>query len=164
MVTKVYNIAEASKTWLSGGTGDYSITLANLATLTGRQGARHDLGTTSRSRVFMWRFFVNGFETAPTLGHTVEIYAKTGDTNASDNDDGTGDIALSSTDKLKNCRFLGILQVDEALTGIPMSTGGMIELPERYFNPIIYNATTVSLRNSGHAHGFILTPWVPESQ
>jgi hypothetical protein len=166
--SKIYQKSETPITWGDSGQ-TYAMTLQNLATVTGRQGAVHDFGDDSvvaRAREFMWRFWCEfDSTTPPVVGEVVEIYWKSGDGTRYDNDDGTGDIALSSTDKLRNLLLLGVLVVDQAAADIVMSvSGGPIELPHRYGMPVIYNATADNLDNTSNASGFALTPIPMESQ
>lgn len=164
--SRIYQRNETPITW-TDTTGTHAITLNNLATVAGRQGAVHDFGdasVTPRAREFAWRFYCQ-FATLPVVGEIVEIYWKSGDGTNYDNDDGTGDIALSATDKTRNLLLLGVLVVDEAATGVTMSvSGGPIELPHRYGMPVIYNATADNLVASNNLNGFDLIPIPMESQ
>lgn len=162
MANKIYIAPETATTW-TDTTGDLAMTLNNLATVTGRQGAQKDLGSASRSGMYAWRAWVQ-FATNPTVGKTVEIYLKTSDGTHPDNDDGTGDIALSSTDKLKNLRLLGLIVVDEALASIEMVKSGVVFIGSRYVNPVFYNATGQNLKATNNLSGFSLTPIPDEVQ
>jgi len=146
--------------------GDLVITLNNLAAGAGRQGAVKDFGAaTAKSRWYEWRFFCQ-FATAPVVGEIVEIYLKFGgdDTPHYDNDDGTGDIAVSAGDKRKNLRLIGVLVVDEAATGVIMSASGVVEITHRYVMPVIWNATADNLVATNNLNGFSLTPVPDEVQ
>ena len=88
MPNKVYQRDETAITWKDSG-GTNVITLNNLATVSGRQGALHDFGTAARAHRFAWRFKTE-FATAPVVGEPVRIYMKTSDGTDPDNDDGTG--------------------------------------------------------------------------
>ncbi len=153
--------------WRDTG-GDLAMTLASLASGAGRQGALWDihnaagtpngLGTTRTNR-FRWRFFCQ-FNTAPVVGQLVGIYAKTGNTTdgAYDNDDGTGNIAVSAEDKLRNLTLLNVLVVDEASAGVEMSVGGIVELDDEDFMPVVWNFTDDALHATAANNGFDLTP------
>lgn len=163
MANLVYNQPETVITWLSS-TGTNVITLTSLATVTGRQGATHDFGpTTARSRLYEWRAWVQ-FATAPVVGETVDIYLKRSNGTQWDNDDGEGDIALSASDKLLNCQWLGAIVVDEAAQDIEMSTGGLVLISAQEIAPIFYNATVDSLTATALEHGFSLSPVPDEIQ
>jgi hypothetical protein len=114
--------------------------------------------------VFVWRFFCQ-FQTNPVVGDQVEVYLKTGGyplPTRYDNDDGTGNLALSSVDKLLNLRFLAALLVDQAATGAIMSVGGQVEIPDRFVMPVIYNRTVDQLVAVNNLNGFSLTA-VPDA-
>ena len=154
--SKAYLLEETAVTWLSS-TGDELITLTSLATVTGRQGAQHDFGAAARAPEYAWRAWVK-FATTPVVGETVGVYWKSSDGTSPDNDDGTGDIALSAEDKLKNLTYLGAIVVDEAATGVLMVGSGDVYLPHRYGSPVFYNNTVDSLSSTALDHGFSLTP------
>lgn len=156
MVNKIYQIGETAIQWLASG-GDELLTLTSLAASAGRQGARHDFGTSARSPRFVWRFYTQ-FATAPVVGERIEIYWKSSDGTHADNDDGTGDIALSSQDKLNNLQLLGVMTVDEATASVEMGASGTIEIGDRYGQPVIYNATADALSSTAAESGFTLTP------
>lgn len=160
MANKVYQHDETTLVWTSSG-GDYAFTCTSLATVTGRQGAMADLGTAARSARYAWRAYVQ-FSTTPIVGEVVYVYIKTGSGATAgtrpDNDDGTGDIAVSSIDKLKNLQMLGPIVVDEAATGVEMVRAGEIWLPHRWVAPVFWNATVDTLSATGTTIGFELTP------
>lgn len=162
MVSKVYINRETALVWKNTG-GDAVITLASLAASTGRQGAQVDRGAGSFASRYRWRFWTK-FATAPVLDERIRLFIKTSDGTIADNDDGTGDIALSSSDKLKNLLFLGDMRVDEAATAAVMSASGFVEIDSRYINPVVYNATVDSTSATATDHGFSLTPAPFEGQ
>lgn len=151
-------------TWKDSG-GDYAFTLQNLAAGAGRQGSIHDFGVAARSRKFEWRLaLTDGFETQPVVGEYVGIYVKTGTGTSADNDDGTGDIAVSAEDKLRNLPQIGSLVVDEAIVDIPIARGGFILLPSRYFMPVVWNFTADNLQDTANTSIFTLTSVPDEVQ
>ncbi len=156
MANLIYQNEGTVISWKESG-GTLVITLKNLGTLAGRQGARHDFGTGARSPRFAWRLGVE-FETQPIVGESVRIYAKTSDGTDPDNDDGTGDAALSAEDKLNNLAQIGTLIVDEAIVDVQMAASGLILLPHRYFQPVIWNNTVDALQNTDNINVFTLTP------
>ncbi len=169
MTAKVYQIGESDITWLNTG-GSELLTLTSLGAGAGRQGARHDFGviTTARAHLFDWWFFMQ-FGTAPVVDEVIDIYWKgfhQGGSHAM-NDDGTGDIAVSAEDKLKNLIWLGALIVDEASLTPEFSTGNHgdpIWIPHRYGMPVIWNSTADAFSATAAEHGFILTPIIPQAQ
>ena len=100
MPNLIYVNEETVITWRASG-GTNLLTLTSLAASAGRQGALHDFGVAARSRLFVWRLF-GEFATAPVVGEILEAYMKTSDGTNPDNDDGTGDMAISAKDKLND--------------------------------------------------------------
>ena len=140
MTSKAYILPETKHTFLSS-TGTVVHTLTSLASLGGRQSARLDLGSGAQPFLFRWRAWCK-FATTPVVGEVVDIYLITSDGTHPDNDDGTGDIALSSADKLKNLQFLGSIKVDEPSTTAEMVASGVVAIYERYVHVVWYNRTS----------------------
>lgn len=162
MVSKVYQHDETAITWLASG-GSKALTLTSLGAGAGRNGALNDFGTTARAREYAWRAFVQ-FATTPVIGERIDIYWKTSDGTHPDNDDGTGDVALSAEDKLRNLILLGSIIVDEASTTPEFVASGFMEVPQRHGAPVFWNATADALSSTAADHGFTLTPIPLESQ
>lgn len=156
MVNKVYVHEETPITFKSAA-GTAAFTPTSLATVTGRQSAHHDLGTSARALTYAWRAYCQ-FSTTPAVGEVIEIYIKTSDGAHPDNDDGTGDLAVSSIDKLKNLTQIGVITVDQASTAIEFASSGFISLPQRYVAVVFWNATAYTLSATAADNGFILTP------
>ena len=154
--SKAYLLPEAAIEWKSSG-GDELLTLTSVAAGAGRQGALHDFGTAARAPEFAWRAWVK-FATTPVVGERVKIYWKSSDGTNPDNDDGTGDIALSAEDKLKNLTYLGAIVVDEASTTPVFVASGDVYLPHRHGGPVFFNDTADALSSTATDHGFSLTP------
>lgn len=164
MPNAVYQTTGTSVTW-TDSSGDLAMTLQNLAATTGRQGAVKDWGVLSTARPTTYHFrLVVQFETTPVVAEQVELYWKSGDGSAYDNDDGTGDIALSDTNKLKNLKLLGVLQVDEAAADVNMSIEGYFTDFNRYGQPVVYNRTADNLQNTANINQVIVTPVYDEIQ
>lgn len=159
MANKIYQIDEAATTWLDSG-GSLVLTFASLGAGAGRQGAVLDLTASARSYKFYWRFWCK-FATTPVLNEAIGIYMKTGDGTIYDNDDGTGDAAVSAIDKLKNLTLLKSVFVDEATTAAIISASGYVTVKARYFIPVIWNGTADALSATAADMGFSLTP-VPD--
>lgn len=159
--TKILQHDESAITWLASG-GTEAFTPTSLATQAGRQGAHHDFGTSARSRLFAWRAWIKPGGTR-VVGESVRVYFKTSDGTHHDNDDGTGDIALSAADKLRNLRQLGAIVIDEN-AAVEMVASGFIELPARYGAPLFFNASANTLSSTAADFGFSLTPVPDEVQ
>lgn len=160
-VEKVYTREETALTWRASG-GDELITLTSLAPGAGRNGAMHDFGTSARSFRFRWLAFLKLTGT-PTVGTTVDVYLKTGDGTHFDNDDGTGDVLLSSVNKLRNLHFLGAIVVDEAAVVDQVATG-VVDIYARQAAPVFFNQSGLSLSATAGDNGFNLVPVPVEVQ
>lgn len=152
--SKAYYLPETKHDFLDSG-GDVVITLASLGAGAGRQSADLDLGASAQPFMFRWRAWVK-FATAPVVGETVDIYIKTNDGTHYDNDDGTGDAAVSAEDKLKNLHFLGSIVVDEASATPEFSASGTVTIFERYVQLVFWNATADALSATAADNGAYL--------
>lgn len=162
MPNKIYQHDETAITWLASG-GTAVLTLTSVGAGAGRQGALRDFGTSARARLFAWRAWVK-FATTPVVGETIQIYLKTSDGTHPDNDDGTGDDAVSSVNKLRNLIHLGNIIVDEASTTPEFVASGIVEIGARHAAPVVWNATAGALSSTAGDHGFSLTPIPMEVQ
>jgi len=158
----VYVNEETPITWLSSG-GTELITLTSVAATAGRQGALRDFGVAARPLEHFWRAFVV-FATAPVVAESIDIYWKTSDGTNPDNDDGTGDIAVSSVDKLRNLQYLGSIIVDEASATPVFVASGKFDISARHGGPVFWNATADALSSTALDHGFSITPIPMEIQ
>jgi len=155
--SKAYLAApETPITFLASG-GTVVHTLTSLATLSGRQSAGHDFGASARAYIFEWRAWVK-MATTPVVSETIDWYYKTNDATHYDNDDGTGDAALSAADKLKNLHYIGSITIDEASSTPEFSASGVISIYQRYIQIVAYNSTADALSATAGDHGFELTP------
>ena len=162
MATKIYVSPETALEWTDSG-GDYVIDLGGIAADGVRVGARGDLGAAAHSDTYAWRFVLDGFDTAPVVGETVDIYVSTSDGTNEDGDVGTAD-AAGVTVSLPNLMFLGSAVVQTTTAGDNLQVSGIVSLPNRYVSPVIHNNTVDALLSSGDAHKFFLTPMPMESQ
>lgn len=148
--------------WAESGTRDADITLNNLLTLTGWNGALFDYrgetgGTTVRARILQANFFAE-LQTVGVIDEVIEFWWRESDDGIlATNDDGVGSIILSDEDKLKGLRFLGSLKVDEAAANIHMHGFKEFELRTRYGGPVVFNRTADSLENVDLKSGFSTT-------
>lgn len=155
---KVYQHDETSLLFAPASQAEDEICeLDGIAPTAGRQCALHDFGTTARASVGVLRCFVQ-FATAPVVGQAVEIYWKSSDGTHPDNDDGTGDAGISSIDKLKNLKLVGLIIVDEAVQDIEMVFSGLLRIPARYGAPVIWNATADAFTTDEAENGCTWTP------
>ena len=162
MTNLIYENEGTAITWLASG-GTNVLTLTSLGAGAGRQGAIHDFTVAARARRFVARAFMK-FATAPVVGEVIRIYLKTSDGTHYDNDDGTGDAAVSAEDKLKNLHYIGSIIVDEASATPEFSGSWDVEISGREVAPVFWNATADAFSTTAAEHGFILTPVPDEIQ
>lgn len=161
MANLIYQVIQTTVTWLASG-GTEAFTPTSLATAAGRQGAHHDFGTAAAARRFAWRAWIKPGGTR-VVGEIVEIYLKTSDGSHPDNDDGTGDIAVSAIDKLRNLTLLGVIEIDENAAA-EMTASGVVELLHRYGAPVFWNRTANTLSATAADFGFSMAPVPDEVQ
>lgn len=152
--------------WQESG-GDYGLTTSTpLAAVTGRIGARGDLGAWPRAVAWRW-YLQSKWAATPTADETLDFYAAFWD-----NDTGPAsawaqvastDSALTATQR-KNLKYIGSVVVESAAVG-PFSAGGVMLMPARYFSPVIYNASAAKALTSVANDTFLrITPIYPEAQ
>jgi len=164
MVAKFYQHDETALVWKDSG-GDEAFTLQNLGAAAGRNGALHDFGTAARAALYAWRLWVKFAATTNlVVGDEVYVYWRTSDGVSPDNDDGTGDVALSHADKLKNLLHIGTLLVDEVSSTALMVKSGVVWVEHRWGGPVVYNNAGEAFVNTANVCGFSLTPIPMESQ
>lgn len=147
---------------------DVAWTMDGLADNAGRQSAFLDLGAAPRARFYRWRFWTQ-FQATPTLNAFLRLYLKTGGSETSspdhpDNDDGAGDIAVSTEDKLRNLTPLGSLIVDEAAASVEMVAHGLIEIPERHVAVVGWNDSGATISATEAATKLRIVPILDEIQ
>lgn len=171
MANKIYQHSEATIWFVPAAAAqaeDYAFEIHNIAAAAGRQSAHWDRGTAAVAAVYAWRAFVQ-FATPAVLTETVDFYLKRSGDSASatahpDNDDGTGSMAVSAIDKLNNLYYLGSIVVDEAAQDVEMSASGVVYVPWRGINVVMWNRTADALTNDVDENGFHMTPVPDEIQ
>lgn len=165
MPNAIYRNREDTK-WFVPATAtepeDAAFEVHNLASGAGRQSAQLDLTEDAVSMLYEWRAFVQ-FATTPVVGETIDIFLKTAGSDAAatthpDNDDGTSEGAVSSSDKLNNLHRLGAIVVDEAVADIEMVASDFIEIAARAVQVVFWNSSADALTNDVNENGFMLTP------
>ena len=158
MPNKIYVQEETAKVWTSSG-GDYALTLSSVSAGAVRVGQQGDLGAAPRAGRYAWRFINDSFGSAPTVGHTVDVYWASGNGTYTDGNVGTSD-AAGSTAALPNLLFLGSATVQTTSTTDDIIISGIVELGARYGAPVIDNNTAVTITGGR----FELTPIPDEIQ
>ena len=162
MANKVYINEETPVTWTDTG-GNYAMDLGSLAADAVRVGAQGDLGAAPRADQYAWKLVITGFDTAPVVGETVDLYLSFSDGTNQDGSVGVSD-AAGSTVALPNLMFLGAASVQTVTASDSLIISGVVHISQRYVSPVIHNNTTDALLGTADAHKFILTPVPPEVQ
>ncbi len=164
MANKVYIQEETAKTWSDATTGgDYVMDLGSLAPDNVKVGAQGDLGAAPRADQYQWKLVIDGFDTAPVVGETVDLYLAFSDGTYVDGDVGTSDAAGFTSD-LPNLLFLGAASVQTTTAGDNLIISGVCQITQRYVSPVVHNNTADALLGTADSHKFILTPVPPEVQ
>lgn len=158
-VNKIYVNPETAITFGdSAQSPSATITLANLATVTGRVSAQYDRGAGAHATCYAWRF-TSSLTGTNVVGATIDVYMATSDGTNTDGQVATTDTALASSNVLPALQRLGSLIVTQTTTNTNMtSSGDFYCTSSRYLSLVIYNATTLSMQNSTSVHKFVLTP------
>ena len=162
MANKVYIAEETAKTWTDTG-GDYTLDLGSLAADAVRVGAQGDLGAAPRADQYQFKLVIDGFDTAPVVGETVDLYLAFSDGTYVDGDVGTADAAGFTAD-LPNLMYAGSASVQTITAGDNLIISGLVQITQRYVSPVVHNNTADALLGTADAHKFILTPVPPEVQ
>ena len=168
MANKVYVAPETAVRWLVSA-GDEAIDLGG----TGGDadgvavGSYHDWGSGSHSGWYQWWLDVDGFDTAPVVGESVDLYVTQsrdatlwdGPEAPNDTTAGTGD-----TNRLTNLTYLGSAVVHSTTAADNVTASGIAFLPARYFAPVVHNNTADKLLSTGDAHEVVFVPMPDEIQ
>ena len=162
MANKQYIAPETATTWRDTG-GDLAMTLAGLVADGARVGARKDLGAASRSQWYEWRVQIDGFDTAPVVGESINIYIATSDGSIEDGNVGAIDAAVA-TAALPNLTYLRSAIVQTTTATDELQVSGLVKIVARYVSPVIHNDTVNNMETTTPTHQFILIPIPPELQ
>lgn len=165
MVNKIYINPETAIVWTDTG-GDETLDLGSLAAGAVRVGDIADLGVAPRSEFYEWKLIIDGFDTAPVVGETVDLYISYSDqatAGREDGDVGVVDGAGATTD-LPNLEYLGSAVVQTTTDADELIVSGKVRITSRYAIPVVHNNTADALAGTSDAHRFELTPVPPEIQ
>lgn len=163
MANKVYQNDETTISFGDEVGDDVVWTNASMATGSQDQSAQADLGAAPRATRYRWRFYCQCVAT-PTVGNVLTLYLKTSDGTHADNDDGTSDGAVSSSDKLRNLKPLGYVECDEAAANVEFGASGVVEIYDRYVQVVADQQLGANLTSDDTECKFLLTPIPPEVQ
>ena len=166
MANEVFQKQGAPVIWSSGGAGEELI-LSNLSvdgTAGGSYYDRGDLSSTPGPDEYEWEIIIGGFNTAPVVGETVDLYfSQSNDTTEFDGQptslpgDSSGPASGPTTDMLKNMMYAGSAVVHSTTSTDELITRGVVRFTSRYFFPVVHN-NTADILASGDAHILTLTP------
>lgn len=166
--SKQYTARETAITF-QDSSGTVAINVQNMATVTGSYSAQLDRGSGSTASLYNWRGTVQ-MNTTGVVGETVDLYIATSDGTNTDgaNNYITGTSAsslgaLTSTNALKNLIYIGSVIVDVADANKTHTASGVVFIPTRYMQLVVWNGTTKTLKNTANANTFSLTP-IPNEQ
>ena len=164
MPNKIYNNPETTLTWTDTG-GDNALDLGALAADAVRVGAQDDLGAAAKSSLYFWQLKIDGFDTAPVVGETIDVYLAYAHNTSSviDGDVGASDAAGATVD-LPNLHYIGSAVVQTTTAGDNLVISGIVEIRARYVSPVVHNNTVDALLSTSDAHTFTLTPVPDEVQ
>ncbi len=154
--SKAYLLPETAITFKDSA-GTVVFTCTSVASGAGRQSAQHDFGTGAHAFLFNWTAYVQ-FATEPVVDEVIDVYLKTSEGTHIDNDDGTGDAAVSAEDKLKNLQHIGSIVVDEASVTPEFSASGVVAIYNKIVQVVFFNKTADALSSTASECGFILDP------
>lgn len=118
-------------------------------------GSYHDRGADPRAYRYMWFMDVDGFDTAPVVGETVDLYVTesedatlfSGPEAPNATTAGTGD-----TSRLPNLQYLGSAIVRSTTAADNLTVSGMATITARYFAAVVHNNTADKLLSTADAH------------
>lgn len=173
MAGELYQKRGTSLTWTDTG-GDKVLDLGGLTASTGiKAGAyydRGDLATTPGPDEYEWVMVIDGFDTAPQEGETVELYFAQSNSSSGDWDgeiaalSSSADTTISDSDLLKNMLFAGGAVVHSTTAADELIARGIVRFSSRYVAPVVWNRVADALLSTSDAHKVILTPIYYQSQ
>ncbi len=171
---KEYISPETTITWTDSG-GDELLDLGGAAAGTSTMGSFLDLESISASALvsraldYEFEMTIDGFDTAPVVGESVDLYWS--QSNATTNFDGnpTSDPTTTAEgaiieNALKNLILSGSAIVYTTTAADELKISGMVQLPLRYVSPVVHNNTADALLSSSDAHSIKLTAIPKEIQ
>lgn len=163
--SKIYGVQESGLVWATSGSGfgGSVMTLTSLANNAGRIGPHVDRGAGSLAPWLKWRMQMKS-GSAFAVGNTIQLYIITTDGGTGDGALSTSDAALSAIDKLRNLRGCGAIVTDSTTIGETQIASGFVLCPERYFAPVLWNASGQTLTSTPSDHYITFYPFAFEGQ
>jgi hypothetical protein len=167
MAGEIYQKRGTPIVWTDSG-GNEELDLGGLAAgavLGGSYYDRGDLSVTPAPDEYEWEMIIDGFNTAPVVGETVDLYFA--GSNATTLFDGqliadptdTVDTATGPTAAmLKNMMFVGSVVVHSTTAADELQARGVVRFTSRYISPVVHNNTADALLGTADSHKITLTP------
>jgi len=164
MTSKAFFVPDGAVITFTQSGGTVAANFDTVSNDNGRQSAQHDFGDSARAYLYRWRAYTT-MATDAAIGGTLDWYYKSGLTTSTrlDNDDGTGDIAVSAEDKVRNLHPIGSIIMDQ-VSQTEMVASGVVAIYERFINIVMFNKTGDGTDTVANTTGFILTPIVFQGQ
>lgn len=151
----------------NSGSREEELDLGALAADGVRVGSYHDWGADPRTTRYGWCMDIDGFDTAPVVGESVDLYAAvsedltpwTGPEAPADTTDGAGD-----ENRLKNLTYLGSAVVRSTTAADNLTVCGRVIIPQRYVAPVVHNNTADALLSTSDNHEVIFWPLTDQIQ
>ena len=156
----IYQKPETTITF-QDSSGDAAITLANLAAGAGRVSAQYDRGAGSKAMRLKWEAAMKAGATV-VVGTVYRIYATAGTINTYA--DYLADAGIATETMFSNFWLIGQVTCSIVTSGTVFYGNGVIEMPGRYVNVGLWNATGAILTNTANVSWIKLTPFPDEIQ
>lgn len=167
MANKILGTVETLVNWAIAGDEVLDLGSSNGAADGVEVGAYHDWGVHPRSFDYMWFMDIDGFDTAPVIGETVDLYVTVGEvTTLFTGPEAPGDTSrgAGNTDRLRNLLYLGSAVVRSTTAADNLTASSRIHIPQRFFAPVVHNNTADKLLSTADAHTVGFYPIPPEVQ
>jgi hypothetical protein len=172
-IAKQFARPDAQITFCASGCTN-AMTMDNIAGGAGQVGARFDkdalgLNGASGARAMpdRWKWRCNFALTGtPVVDTVIELWVATSDGTNADGTIGTTNAALSGAalNKRKAMIYAGNLIVYDTNSNTVMTASGMVTIPDRYFSPVMFNATALPTQNSANVNKCWFQPLYPEME
>ena len=160
MADELYIDLSAGVVWTDSG-GDEVLDLGGLAADAVRVGAYHDWTVDPRSGLYMMEIKIDGFDTAPVVGQTVDTYISEGETTSlfsgpespGDTSDGAGNV-----NRLANLLGPFPSKVHSTTAADNLVTYYYFTSFARYMSVVVHNNTADALLSTSDAHTVTIYP------
>jgi hypothetical protein len=168
MPNKLYIAPETTIEWLNTG-GDLDCDIGGLAANAVQMGAYHDMGAASHAEQCKIEMLIDGFDTQPVEGETVDLYLSFSDETTGFDGKPTTDPTASAEGtmtvaQLKNCLRVDSAVVVSTVAADVLKITAIVRIPARYVSPVVHNNTADALLSTADAHSIKLTKIPPEVQ